>query len=70
MNWKNLDRGIFLVNVLGIVYDPKTKKILIGRREKDEYLPELTWCFPGGRPDYNHSLIMSLIMEIKKKNQS
>ena len=67
MNWKNLDRGIFLVNILGIVYDPKTKKILIGRREKDEYLPELTWCFPGGRPTYKHSLIMSLRMEIKKK---
>ena len=67
MDWKSLDRGVFLVNVLGIVYDPKTKKILIGRREKDEFLPELTWSFPGGRPNYKHSLSMSLRMEIKKK---
>jgi len=67
MNWKNFNRGVFLVNVLGIVYDPKTKKILIGRRGKDEFLPQLTWCFPGGRPNYNHSLTMSLKMEIKKK---
>lgn len=67
MDWKNLDRGVFLVNVLGIVYDPKTKKILIGRRDKDEFLPELSWCFPGGRPTYKHSLPMSLMMEIKKK---
>ncbi len=67
MDWKNLDRGVFLVNVLGIVYDPKTKKILIGRRENDEFLPKLTWCFPGGRPTYKHSLPMSLMMEIKKK---
>jgi len=67
MDWKDFNRGVFLVNVVGIVYDSKTKKILIGRREKDEYLSELTWCFPGGRPTYKHSLIMSLRMEIKKK---
>jgi len=35
MNWKNLDRGIFLVNVLGIVYDPKTKKIKTKPGHKD-----------------------------------
>ncbi|MEM5792823.1 MAG: NUDIX hydrolase [Candidatus Aenigmatarchaeota archaeon] len=67
MDWKNLDRGVFLVNVLGIVYDPKTKKIIIGKREKDEFLPNLTWCFPGGRPTYRNSLQMSLKMEIKRK---
>lgn len=67
MDWKSLDKGVFLVNVLGIVYDPKTKKILIGKREKDEFLPELTWCFPGGRPTYRNSLPVSLMMEIKKK---
>jgi ADP-ribose pyrophosphatase YjhB (NUDIX family) len=70
MEWKNLDRGVFLVNVLGIIYDPKTKKILIGRREKDEYLPQISWCFPGGRPNYKHSLPISLMMETKKKTNS
>lgn len=67
METKNFDKGVFLVNVVGILYDPKTKKILIGKREKDKFLPELTWCFPGGRPTHKHSLSMSLRMEIKKK---
>jgi len=38
----------FQVIVLGIIFDPKERKILIGRRENDPYIPELTWCFPGG----------------------
>ncbi|NCN38836.1 MAG: NUDIX domain-containing protein [Candidatus Aenigmarchaeota archaeon] len=41
--------------------------MLIGKRDKDEYIPELSWSFPGGRPTYKHSLSMSLRMEIKKK---
>ncbi|OGI15864.1 hypothetical protein A3K63_00690 [Candidatus Micrarchaeota archaeon RBG_16_49_10] len=67
MDWKNFGKGVFLVNVLGIVYDPKTKKILIGKREKDKYVPQLSWCFPGGGPTYKHSLSMSLRMSIKRK---
>ena len=35
--------------LLAIIYDPKTKKILIGRRENDPHVEKLTWCFPGGR---------------------
>ncbi|MCX6774860.1 MAG: hypothetical protein NTY99_02090 [DPANN group archaeon] len=38
LNWADFKRGAFLVNVLGIVYNPKTKKILIGRRENDPYV--------------------------------
>ena len=38
----------FQVIVLGIIFDPKERKILIGRRENDPYFPEITWCFPGG----------------------
>ena len=60
-----LDRGVFLVNVLGIVYNPKTKKILIGKRENDPYVKELSWSLPGGRPEKN--LEDSLIYEIKIK---
>lgn len=67
MDWEKFDKGVFLVNVVGIVYDPKTKKILIGRREEDKFLPELIWSFPSGRPTYKHSLSMCLRMEIKKK---
>ncbi|MBU2503912.1 MAG: NUDIX domain-containing protein [Nanoarchaeota archaeon] len=38
----------FNVIVLGIIFDPKERKILIGRRENDPHLPQLSWCFPGG----------------------
>lgn len=67
MKLDKFDRGVFLLNVLGIVFDPAKKKILIGRRENDEYVPELTWCFPGGRPEYGEDLEDGLKKEIKKK---
>lgn len=66
-HWKKLNRGIFLVNALGIVFDTKTRKILIGRRENDPYIKKLTWCFPGGRPKYREELEQGLKREIKKK---
>jgi len=61
------DKGVFLVNVLSLVYNPKTKKLLIGRRENDPYVKELSWSFPGGRPTYGKSLEDSLVKEIKIK---
>ena len=66
MEWKQFNKGVFLVNVLGIVYNSK-KQILIGRRENDKYIKELTWCFPGGRPGYKEDLENYLKQEIKKK---
>jgi len=67
MDWSKFNRGIFLVNVLGIVYNKKTKKILIGKREKDPYVKQLSWTFPGGRPAYKKELEEYLKDEIKKK---
>ena len=67
MEWEKFDRGVFLVNVVGIVFNQKNKKILIGRRENDPHIKELKWCFPGGRPDYNEELEDALKKEIKKK---
>ena len=67
MDWNKIDRGIYLVNCLGIIYDIKSKKILIGKREKDPHIKELTWCFPGGRPNYNEELEEGLQREILKK---
>lgn len=63
----NIERGIFLVNSLGVIFNPETKKVLIGRRENDPHLKELTWCFPGGRPCYDEEMEESLKKEIKKK---
>ncbi len=67
INWDKFEKGVFLVNTLGIIFDPKTKKILIGRRENDPYVKELGWCFPGGRPEYGEDLEEGLKREIKKK---
>ena len=57
----------FQVILLGIIYNPKTKKILIGRRENDTQIKELTWCFPGGRPNFKEEIQESLKKKIKLK---
>jgi len=67
LNWAQFNKGVFLVNVLGIVYNPKNKMILIGRRENDPYIKELSWVFPGGRPGYDLNLEDYLRSEIKIK---
>jgi ADP-ribose pyrophosphatase YjhB (NUDIX family) len=67
IDWNSFDRGVFLVNCLAIIYNPKTKKILIGKREPDPYIKELRWSFPGGRPAYGRTLEKSLKDEVKKK---
>lgn len=66
-DWDQFDRGEFIVNVLAIIFDPRTKKILIGRRENDPYIEKLTWSFPGGRPAYDEDLEHYLKLEVKKK---
>lgn len=55
------------MNVLGLVYNPDTRRILIGKREHDPYLAELSWCFPGGRPKYEEDLEYYLAHKIKIK---
>lgn len=67
MDWTQFDKGVFLVNVLGIVYNPKTRQILIGKRENDPYIKELSWVFPGGRPAYKEDLEFYLKHEVKIK---
>ena len=67
MDWTQFDKGVFLVNVLGIVYNTETKQILIGRRENDPYLKDLSWCFPGGRPGYQEDLEFYLKEQVKIK---
>ena len=41
--------------------------ILIGRRENDPYIKQLSWCFPGGKPVYNDDLERGVEKIIKKK---
>jgi len=39
----------FQVIVIGIIFDPRERKVLIGKRKNDPYFPQITWTFPGGR---------------------
>jgi ADP-ribose pyrophosphatase YjhB (NUDIX family) len=57
----------FEVIVLGIIFDPKKKKILIGRRENDPYIKNLDWCFPGGRLNMGEDVDQSLKKKMKLK---
>src|SRR4030043_563894 len=56
----------FQVVLLGVVYNPKTKKILIGKRENDS-IKELSWCFPGGRPNQTEDIEECLKKKLKLK---
>lgn len=53
---KDFGKGMFIVNVIGIVFNPETRKILIGKKENDPYVLRLGWCFPGGRPKHDEEL--------------
>ncbi len=53
--------------VLGIIFDPVKKKILIGRRENDPNIKELGWCFPGGKLKPGDEVDKALKKHIKKK---
>jgi len=61
------NKDLFMVSTLGIIFDPKTRTILIGRREKDLYVKKLTWSFPGGKPKYNVDLEKSVEKVVKDK---
>jgi len=57
----------FKVVVLGVIFDPQKKKFLIGKRENDPHIPELEWCFPGGRASHNEDVDKTLKKKIKEK---
>jgi len=67
MNQKKEQKGEFSIILLGIIFDPKKRKILIGRRENDLYVPQLTWSFPGGRANSQEELEQTLKKKIKLK---
>lgn len=62
---ENADK--FNVVVLGIIYNPETKKILLGRRENDPYIKNLSWCFPSGRVNHGDEIDKTLKNKIKFK---
>jgi ADP-ribose pyrophosphatase YjhB (NUDIX family) len=54
------------VNTHGVVFDIKSRQILIGREEVEGQVPQLTWCFPGGRSENGKDLEKTLEKTIKK----
>jgi ADP-ribose pyrophosphatase YjhB (NUDIX family) len=63
----NDSKGIFLVNIVGIIFDPLKRKILIGKRINDPYIPNLKWSFPGGSPLINEDLEKTVERTVKLK---
>ncbi len=61
------DKQKFEVVIVGIIFDPKEKKILIGKSENDPTLPEITWCFPGGNAIYGEDVDKTLKRNVKAK---
>ena len=57
----------FKVILLGVVLDPKTRKILIARKENDQTIPGLTWFFPGPNANHNEDIDKTLKKDIKEK---
>lgn len=57
----------FIVIVLGIIFDPSKRKILIGKRIEDPDVKELTWAFPGGRPEYFEDLEEAVKREVREE---
>ena len=53
MEVDELEKGTFLVTLQAIIYNQKTKKILIVKRENDIHIPQVSWCFVGGSAHYD-----------------
>ena len=52
---------------LGVVFDTERKKILIAKRKKQAQISGLTWCFPGGKIEYEEDLEEAIKNKIKEK---
>lgn len=63
-----METNKFQTILLGIIYNPKDKKILIGKRKQDPEIKKLKWCFPGGK--LNHEEDIDEILKLKIKNKT
>jgi len=66
-NLKEEKNKRFEVVVLGVIYDPRNKKVLIGKRFPDKHIKNLTWAFPGGKIHEGEDVDQALKRNIKKK---
>jgi len=66
-NKEKTEEESFLVIILAIIFDPEKRKILIGKRENDPYVKELTWVFPGGSLTPNETEEQTIKRKIKQE---
>lgn len=59
--------SLFRVEVMGLILDPKKRKILIAKEEGNPYLNRTIWRFPGGRVKIGERVESSLKKSIKEK---
>lgn len=64
---KKLGEKEFTVVVLAIIFDPRKRKILIGKRENDPYVKELGWVFPGGRLRHKETEEQTIRRKVKEE---
>lgn len=57
----------FKVFLAALIFDPSKRKILIAKKEKEPYLPGLTWCFPGAKLINGDDMDQKLKEQIKEK---
>jgi len=57
----------FNVTVLGVIFDPRKKEILIGKRKNDYSAPDLRWCFVGGQLTTDEPIDKILKRKIKER---
>jgi len=61
------DNHKFEVIIVGIIFNPRTKKILIARAEDDQTIPGLTWFFPGEMANHDEDVDATLKKTLKLK---
>lgn len=61
-----MEKDNFNVILLGIIYDPEKREILVGKGNLDS-LSKTGWCFPGGKLRYDEDLDKKLKKKIKEQ---
>ena len=64
---ENLEKNTFSVIVLAVIFDPEKRKILIGKRENDPHVKELSWVFPGGKLTLEETEEQTIKRKIKQQ---